>query len=104
MLPPVILMHRLKSSHSESHSGGAIELPSRGLLGGFLQKSMFYEHFLFSPRAPPPSQGPPPTGSTDTRQGGGPASMAMAPAQGTFPWSPLWPLLLGFAVDFLWIS
>ena len=37
MLPTVIYMHRLNSSHFESYSGGSIE-----------QKSLFYGHFFFS--------------------------------------------------------
>ena len=78
MLPPVIYMHILKSSHSGSHSGGSIELPSEGCLGEIFQKSLFHKHFLSSLRGPlrgalwapygPPARRPvpPPTAATAT--------------------------------------
>ena len=38
MLLPVILMHMLNGSHSESHPGGSLELPSKELLHDFVQE------------------------------------------------------------------
>ena len=61
MLPPVLLMHRVDSSHSESHSGGLVKLPGNYLLGEIFQTSLFYEHFFFSLGVP--LQGPPIWGS-----------------------------------------
>ena len=47
MLPRIILMHKLTSFHSEPHSGGSMELPSKGLLRDFSQKSLFISTFPF---------------------------------------------------------
>ena len=60
MLPTVIYMHRLNSSHFESYSGGSIE-----------QKSLFYGHFFFS--LGPPYRAPyrAPYGAPTGRSGGG---------------------------------
>ena len=60
MIPRVILMHIVYSSHFESHSGGSTELPSKGSLGEIFQKSFFYKHF--SSLHGPPRQGPPAVG------------------------------------------
>ena len=48
MLPPVLPMHIVKSSHSESQSGGLVKLP-RICLGEISQKSWFYKPFLSLP-------------------------------------------------------
>ena len=62
MLPRVLLMHRVDSSHFESHSGGSIELPSKGFLRDSSQKLSFYEHCFFS-LGGPPGRGTPAWGS-----------------------------------------
>ena len=48
MLPPVIYMHRVNSSHSESHSGGLVKLPIKEFLEEIVKKSLFYSTFSFS--------------------------------------------------------
>ena len=59
MLPPVIL-HIVKSSHSESHSGGSTELPSNGFLRDFfLKESWFYGSLLPGPPPRAPHGAPP---------------------------------------------
>ena len=93
MLPRVILMHKLISFHSESQSGGSIELPSKGFLGDFCSKSLFYNHFSFllgalqghHPRGSP-LQGPQPRQQSQLRGAwaGRCDPPPMAPAQGRF--------------------
>ena len=56
MLPPVILMHMLTSSHLESYFGGLRELPSKECPRDFSQKSWFYGSFPCPYGAP--SRGP----------------------------------------------
>ena len=55
MLPPVIYMHRVNSSHCESHSGGLVKL-SNSFLGDFFSRN----HGSISPFFPlgVPSRGP----------------------------------------------
>ena len=85
MLPPVIPMHMLTSSHSEVHFGGSEELPSKEIPRDFSQTSWFYCSFLF-PRGPPLQGpwGPPLTGPPDR------APPYRAPLTGPYrapPWS-----------------
>ena len=60
MLPPVILMHMLNSSHSESHSGGETFLVRKSW-GIFNRNHGFISTFLLPSGAPPtgPPMGPP---------------------------------------------
>ena len=64
MLPPVLLMHRVDSSHSESHSGGLVKLPSNYLFKGFFSRHhCFISTFYFPwglPLQGPPYMGLPP--------------------------------------------
>ena len=65
MLPPVLLMHGVDSSHSELHSGGLVKLPSNYFLFEIFETSLFYEHFFFSRWVPlqAPLYGAPSQGS-----------------------------------------
>ena len=109
MLPRVILMHGLDSSHSESHSGGLVKPPSKEFVREIFKKSWFYELFFFSLWGP--LQGPP----------SGPPPPAQGPADQAAPW-PRSPgvgwldfgwlvagcsfygwILVGFRADFGWI-
>ena len=61
MLPPVILMHRLDSSHLESHSWLQRKLPSKDCRGNF--KEIIVLWLLFTFQGPPgpyrvPGRGP----------------------------------------------
>ena len=58
MLPPVIYMHTLDSSHCESQSGGSIELPSKEFWN-FSGNHCFISTFLpMGPYRAPPAGGP----------------------------------------------
>ena len=72
MLPPIILMHRVTSSHSESHSSNTIELPNKEFLRIFPRNHCFIIYFLFSLQGP--LQGPP-YGAPRAPIGGGPQGL-----------------------------
>ena len=62
MIPPVIPMHRLKSSHSGSHLGGHVKLPSKEFFDDFSQTLFYGALPLASLQGPPygaPLWGPP---------------------------------------------